>query len=106
MTRTLDKNRPYGQIFGILENGAVFEQDGCQFNGQGECVYEPEDAPAPPKPVAEEDKPSEGEVQDRREKLEALHATAIKKLVEDEGLKPASGAGSKARNIEMLLAGG
>lgn len=89
------------------EKGAVFEQDGCLFNGQEECVFEPNDAPPAPPPKAEEaEAPSEAETQDRRAKLEALHASAIKQLVKDAGMKPAKGAGSKARNIEMLLAGG
>ena len=86
------------------EKGAVFEQDGCLFNGQDECVYEPDDAPAAP--AAPEEPVSEAETQDRRAKLEALHASAVKQLVKDAGMTPAQGAGSKARNIEMLLAGG
>ncbi len=106
VTRTLDRLRPHGQVFGVHELGAVFEQDGCLFNNQGDCVYEPDDAPkaATPKPPAEPgDPPAEPEA-DRRAKLEKLHASAIRKLVEESNMTPAKGAGSKARNIEQLLA--
>lgn len=43
----LDRNRPFGTIHGIVENGAAFEQDGKLFNVQGqEIAVESEDAPA------------------------------------------------------------
>ena len=40
------------------------------------------------------------------ETLEALHPSAIKKLVKAGGLELETGKGSKARNIENLLAAG
>lgn len=106
MTRILDKSRPFGTIYGEMPDGSVFEQDGCRFNGQGECVFEPSKAAAPAAPPAAESPPAEKPPEpsmDMRAKLEALHVSKVKQLVVDAGLTPASGPGAKARNIDLLL---
>lgn len=42
--RTLDKSRPYSQVFGLgVDDGTVFIQDGVHFLGNGEEIV-PEDA--------------------------------------------------------------
>lgn len=50
---TLDRNRPYGTIYGS-HMGASFTQDDNLFNGAGELIGEPKPAPkAAPAPKAE-----------------------------------------------------
>ena len=112
----LDKSKPYGQIFGIHEYGAVFEQGGKCFNGQGlevgEGITEPDPAPkrvaaagpAQTEPLDDDpDGPDDGPGV-TREDLQLLHVSAIVKLVKEEGLEPITGPGSKAKNIDLLLA--
>lgn len=109
MAAKLDRTKPYGQIFGIHEYGAVFEQFGHTFDAEGNEVgpgvsekpAEPPPrvaaagpAPTPPEPEAAPDLAAE---------LEGLHPAQIKKLVEEAGLTPFGGAGAKAKNIQLLL---
>lgn len=114
----LNKNARYGTIFGIHEYGAVFEQGGKLFNGAGdevgpgitEEVAEPlrqgAAGPAITAPVTDggdADKEPGPEVP-LAERLKELHPAQLAKLVTEAGLKPATGAGSKARNIDLLVA--
>ncbi len=111
MARRLDKNRKYGNIFGVDEHGAVFTQDGRNFNGQGLEVgpgvsEELEDPlrPGAAGPIAPEPTPPVVTVAtDTATELKTLHPAQIKKLVEDAGLTPFGGAGSKAKNVALLL---
>jgi len=103
MTNKLDKSRRYGTVVGA-SNGAVYYQDGIQFRGDGTPVGEPAaQAAPPPAPVVQ---PPPADDSASREDLQALHPSQIKKLVEDAGLTLETGAGSKKRNIENLLAAG
>jgi hypothetical protein len=52
MPRTLDKRRPFGTVHPSF-NGAVFEQDGAWFNGEGAFLWEDRPAPEPEKVVSE-----------------------------------------------------
>ncbi len=103
-TKTLDRSRNFGEIFGASD-GSLYFQDGCCFNGDGKLVGA--DAPAaettpPADPPPGGPKPNGVS----REQLVALHPAKIKKLVEMAGLELETGQGSKARNIENLLAAG
>ncbi len=100
-TRTLDRSRPFGTLYGA-KDGSAFFQDGVCFRGDGSCL---EDAAAPAAPAAAPAAaPEPAGV--TLETLEALHPSAIKKLVKAGGLELETGKGSKARNIENLLAAG
>jgi hypothetical protein len=102
-TKQLDRSKPYGTVVGAA-NGATFYQDGCEFRADGTPCSEPS---VPAEPVeeapAEEVEVAEAE-EDVRAELEAMHPSKIKKLVEMRGLEPVTGAGAKAKNIELLLA--
>ena len=110
-TKTLDRSRPFGVVVGASD-GTVNHQDGCCFGSDDREIGAPpvaatapaaKPAPAPaakPAPAAAE---QEGAV--TREDLQALHVSQIKKLVVNAGLTYITGAGSKAKNIEQLLAG-
>lgn len=58
---TLDRSRHFCQIYGIgIEDGAVYEQDGKRFLGNGEEVPKPKaKAPAKQEPVIETEVPQE-----------------------------------------------
>jgi len=107
MTRLLDKNRAFGVVVGASD-GTAFHQDGHCFRPDGTEVGAPVVVPAPV-PVAAEtaaaapDIPAPAGV--TREELKALHPSQIKKLILAEGLELIVGPGSKAKNIEQLLAG-
>ena len=105
--KTLDKSKKFGVVVGSAD-GSLYYQDGACFDGDGQLVGAPP-AVTPGPPVTD----TAGGIADdidepgiRREELEGLHATKIAKLVEMEGLTLETGAGSKARNIENLLAAG
>jgi len=111
MARKLDKNRKYGNIFGIHEYGGVFEQDGCCFDGAGNevgpgitpVVEEPlrpgAAGPAATEPVAA----TPALAGNLAEELAGLHPAQIAKLVTEAGLTPITGTGSKKANIAQLL---
>ena len=105
----LDKNRPYGTMYGG-SSGAAFYQDGKEYRVDGTPIDGSAASPAPvvtpePAPVVEAaPEPAEDGV--TREQLEALHVSKLKKLMELQGLTPEAGPGSKAKNIEILLANG
>ncbi len=112
MGHRLDKTKRYGNIFGIHEYGATFTQDGRNFNGQGHEVGEgitpPVDDPvrpgaAGPAPTEPSDGAVTAPAADTEAALKELHPAQIKKLVEEAGLVPDSGPGSKARNIAILI---
>ena len=103
-TKKLDRSRKFGTVVGATD-GSLYHQDGCCFNGDGELVGAGPAAP-PPAPAATPEPPAGNPAAISREQLQALHATKINKLVEMEGLTLETGAGSKARNIENLLAAG
>lgn len=105
-TKILDRSRPFGVVVGA-KTGAVHYQDGTSFDGDDREIgappaAAPTPAPAAPPPV-EPDPPADTGVS--RADLEALHISQIKKLVVAAGLTYISGTGSKAKNIEQLLAG-
>ena len=110
-TKTLDRSRKFGTVYGASD-GSMYHQDGCTFNGIGAMIRgdapqgnadEPPVVTPEPAAVAEA---VESEPDVSREQLEALHPAKIKKLVEMAGLELETGPGSKARNIENLLAAG
>ena len=39
--KTLDKTRPYGEIYGTIDNNGRYEQDGCLFRADGSLVQVP-----------------------------------------------------------------
>ena len=101
--KTLDRSRKFGVLYGA-HDGSAYTQDGLHFDGEGLQIgtAQPETIP---------DKPGPNEVElgsddDLRSQLESLHPSQIKKLVEQEGLVVVKGPGSKAKNIENLLAAG
>ncbi len=112
--RKLDRKRAFGVVVGSSD-GSAFMQDGVCFRGDGSCL---EDAPEAPEPAPETipdgttqpDAAPPGGPQapadDTGVKLQAMHPSAIKKLVLAAGLELETGKGSKARNIENLLAAG
>lgn len=102
-TKILDRSRPYGTVVGS-HDGGVYHQDGTCFRPDGrevgaaaEPALTPAAAPAPAPVAAEADAAT-------LEDLQALHVSQIKKLVAEAGLTYIAGAGSKAKNIEQLLA--
>lgn len=104
--KTLDRTRKFGVVVGASD-GSLYYQDGCCFNGDGQLVGA--DAPAPAAEAssqAQADETPESGAAVTREQLEPLHPAKIKKLVELAGLELETGQGSKARNIENLLAAG
>ena len=102
-TRTLDRSRAYGTVVGSSD-GSAFMQDGVCFRGDGSCL---EDDPTPAAVVAQAPPAAQPDVSGvTREQLEALHPSKIKKLVAAGGLELVTGKGSKALNIENLLAAG
>jgi hypothetical protein len=113
MARKLDKNRKYGQIFGIHEYGAVFQQDGACFNGVGDevgpgvsaVVADPlRPGAAGPVPTAPVVAAAPAPTVDFEAELNNLHPAQVSKLMSEAGLVPRTGPGSKKDNIAMLLA--
>jgi len=111
MARKLDKNRKYGNIFGIHEYGGVFEQDGRCFDGAGNEVG-PGITPVveePLRPGAAGPAPTEpapaipAAVANMADELANMHPATIAKLVTEAGLTPITGPGSKKLNIKQLL---
>lgn len=103
--KILDRSKPFGVVIGA-HNGTVHFQDGVSFGGDDREIGSPpvETPPAGIAPVpVETPDPVEGAV--TREELELLHVSQIKKLVINAGLTYITGQGSKAKNIEQLLAG-
>ena len=102
--KTLDRSRNFGTVLGASD-GSLYYQDGCCFNGDGQLVGAAPAGVTPetlaPTPGIE---PASAGVS--REELQSLHPAKIKKLVEMAGLELETGQGSKARNIENLLAAG
>lgn len=107
MTKILDRTKPFGVVVGA-SNGAVHYQDGVSFGGDDREIGAPPVAAATLAAAPAADTPDPTPSNDgavTREELEALHVSQIKKLVENAGLEYITGAGSKAKNIEQLLAG-
>ena len=111
MAKTLDKTKKYGQIFGIHEYGAVFEQGGACFGADGREVgpgitLEITDPVRPgaagPAPTAPVGAPKSDD--ELRAELGPLHPAKIAKLLTDAQLPIAGGPGSKSINIETLIA--
>ena len=105
MAKILDRSRPYGTVVGARD-GSIYHQDGVCFGGDDREIGAPPAAvAAQPTPAAADPAPAETSSLVTREELEALHPTKIKALMELNGLVPVAGSGSKAKNIELLLAG-
>lgn len=108
--RTLDRSKPFGNIFGIDDDGAVFTQGMYKFDTDGnECgpgitpkVADPL-RPGAAGPAQTEPTPVAVTPGVTAADLAELHPAQIKKLVEAEGLVAVSGPGSKKANIELLL---
>lgn len=103
--KILDKSRAFGVVVGARD-GSAFWQDGESFRSDGSLVGSepaPAETAAPVVPVvpaaSEPAGVSAAELQD-------LHPSKIKVLVQAAGLPLETGKGSKARNIENLLAAG
>ncbi len=110
MPRTLDRSKPFGQIFGVDDHGAVFTQGHAKFNGQGqevgEGISQAVDEPLRPGaagPVVTTPDPDTTPAVTADAELAAMHPSQIKKLVEEAGMTPFGGAGSKAKNVALLL---
>ncbi len=105
MTKMLDKSRNFGMVYGSTI-GEIYYQDGLCFRGDGTCVDEPASLPETA-PVSEPESPAtDNGTGVSREQLQALHPAKIKKMVEMAGIPLETGTGSKARNIENLIAAG
>jgi len=104
-TKVLDRSRKFGVVVGASD-GTVHFQDGvCFGTDDREIGADKPAAPVVETPVvttSDDNTDTGGGVS--REELEALHPSQIKKLVEAEGLELVKGSGSKAKNIENLLA--
>jgi hypothetical protein len=106
ITKVLDRSRPFGVVVGS-SNGAVHHQDGCSFGSDDREIGAPKLTPAPDSTATEATDPTPVDPNPAavtREELQALHVSQIKKLVLNAGLEYITGAGSKAKNIEQLLA--
>ncbi len=113
--KTLDRSRPFGTVVGS-GSGAAFMQDGVCFRGDGSCLEDAPEAPEPaPKTIPDGPTPPDAAppggpqappLEDMGVKLQGMHPSAIKKLVLAAELELETGKGSKARNIENLLAAG
>ncbi len=131
MLGQLDKNRPYGTVYGVRAN-CKFTQDGRYFAGNGDEIPE-EQALMPPEEYramkAAEAKgitsaplqtdqsdviaglnpePAKTVIseQSRAEyeiELQQYTSHALKKIVSDSGFESHKGVGSTARNIALLL---
>jgi hypothetical protein len=101
-TKKLDWSRPYGDVVGG-DTGAAYYQDGNMFRADGSCI---DDEPAEVPAVESAAEPPEESGSVSRAELEALHISVVKKLVAEAGLELETGPGSKARNIDNLLAAG
>lgn len=106
-SKTLDRSKRFGWIYGG-DTGALYTQGGLCFNGAGEHVPQPGEAAAPEVKAAPEAKAAPAPAGEpgavTREQLEELHISQLKKLVIAEELELETGPGSKARNIDNLLA--
>ena len=109
--KKLDRTRPFGTIYGAADGG-VYYQDGVHFGTDDyEVGDEGEDIVAQPEVGAVDVAPEEVDFAPEAESvsradLEALHISQIKKLVAEAGLELEIGPGSKAKNIDNLLAAG
>jgi hypothetical protein len=106
-TKKLDWSRPYGTVVGG-DTGAAYYQDGNKFRADGSSIDD-EPAEVGAVDVAPEEvdfAPEEESGSVSRAELEALHISVVKKLVAEAGLELETGPGSKARNIDNLLAAG
>ena len=104
-TKILDRSRPFGVVVGA-STGAIHHQDGTCFGGDDREIGAPAEAtPAPVETATPDPAPAPETGAATREDLEALHISQIKKLVAEAGLDYITGKGSKAKNIEQLLAG-
>jgi hypothetical protein len=102
-TKILDRSRPFGVVVGA-NDGSVHYQDDVCFGSDDREIGAPA-ATAKPAPAAADPALADTAGVVTREELEALHVSQIKKLVINAGLTYITGQGSKAKNIEQLLAG-
>lgn len=102
----LDRNLPYSQVYGssratffqVVDGaGRYFDANGAEIPSEEAAQPNPMDAPDYVPPPATEP-PA-----DRKALLESMHAVHISKLVTEAGGTPATGDGSRAKNIAWLL---
>lgn len=109
----LNRNEPYSPVYGssraaffqvVGKRGFYFAADGTEVPPEVAAEPAPDDdapPPAPPQPIPE-DLPIVAR-DDRRAQLGKLHAIAVGRLVLAAGGTPATGQGSRAKNVAWLL---
>ncbi len=101
-TKILDRSKPFGVVVGSSD-GTIHHQDGACFGSDDREIGAPAATPAATPAAAPSAPAVEGAV--TLEDLQGLHVSQIKKLVLNAGMELITGKGSKANNIEQLLAG-
>jgi len=120
----LNPDRPKVRILGspaTRDIDGTWDQDGRVFDGDGVLMRyndgpagdraKIEDSnlsrvtpPTPPPPTPTSDEAVATATAELRATLKAKHSIALKKMVEQyDGVEPATGSGSKAKNIEILI---
>lgn len=121
----LDRSKPFGTVYGVDEDGAVYTQFGKKFRGDGTECGSPvpaspssgsgsDDVEALKKRIAELESAAttnnqtsdddDANKSNAESELSKLHPSQLKKAIEAKGGVAATGPGSAKENVKILLA--